>query len=242
MHAHPLPWEHRGFFKTYDHAALRRGYQVYREICAACHSMNLIHWRNLVGVTHSEEEAKAMAAEYEYQDGPDDKGELFMRPGKLTDRMPVPYHNDESARVANGGALPPDLSCIARARHGEEDYIFNLLLGYSDPPAGFLIREGLHFNRYFPGGAIAMARAVYDEVVDYEDGTPNNASQIAKDVSTFLAWASYPEHDERKKMGMKAVAMSVAMLGLSIWWKRFKWSLIKSKKLAYRPSKDVRDV
>ena len=153
--------------------------------------------------------------------------------------MPAPYPNDEAARVANGGALPPDMSCIARARHGEEDYIFNLLMGYSEPPPGLSIRSGLHFNRYFPGGAISMARAVYDEVVDYEDGTDNNASQIAKDVSVFLAWASYPEHDERKKMGMKAIAMSVAMLGLSIWWKRFKWSYIKSKKVAYRPSSNV---
>jgi len=242
MHAHSLPFEHKGLFKTFDHAALRRGYQVYREVCAACHSMNLIHWRNLVGVTHTEAEAKAMAAEYEYQDGPNDQGEMFMRPGRLTDPMPAPYPNDEASRVANGGALPPDMSCIARARHGEEDYIFNLLLGYSDPPPGVNVRDGLHFNRYFPGGSIAMARAIYDEVVDYEDGTPNNASQLAKDVACFLAWASYPEMDERKKMGMKTIALSATMLVLSVWWKRFKWSYIKSRKIAYKPPRNIVDV
>jgi ubiquinol-cytochrome c reductase cytochrome c1 subunit len=134
------------------------------------------------------------------------------------------------------------LSCIARARHGEEDYIFALLTGYTEPPAGLNIREGLHFNRYFPGGAISMPRPIYDEVVDYEDGTPNNASQLAKDVAEFLAWASYPEHDERKKMGIKALAMSGLMLGLSVYWKRFKWAHVKSKKIVYRPSRNVPDV
>ncbi|KAJ3332682.1 cytochrome c1 [Blyttiomyces sp. JEL0837] len=242
MHAHSLPFDHKSMFKSYDHAALRRGYQVYREVCAACHSMNLIHWRNLVGVTHTEAEAKAMAAEYEYQDGPDDKGEMFMRPGKLTDPMPSPYPNEEAARAANGGAYPPDLSCIARARHGEEDYIWNLLLGYTEPPPGVTLRDGLHFNRYFPGGAISMARSIYDEVVDYEDGTPNNASQIAKDISVFLAWASYPEFDERKKLGLKAIALSSVMLVLSVWWKRHKWSYVKSRKIAFKPPKSIVDV
>jgi ubiquinol-cytochrome c reductase cytochrome c1 subunit len=234
-----------------------------------------------VGVSHTEEEAKVLAAEHEYEDGPNDKGEMFKRPGKLTDVLPAPYPNEEAARAVNMGAYPPDLSCIARARHGEEvggapgsfvfpdaawwlglhssgnshphfpnaprtppthahvhqNYIFSLLLGYTEPPAGISIREGLHYNPYFPGGAISMARAVYDEVVDYEDGTPNNASQIAKDVSTFLIWASYPEHDERKKMGIKAVAIFATLLGLSVWWKRFKWSYIKSRKIVYRPQK-----
>jgi ubiquinol-cytochrome c reductase cytochrome c1 subunit len=153
--------------------------------------------------------------------------------------MPAPYPNEEAARKANNGAYPVDLSCVARARHGEEDYIFSLLLGYSEPPPGLSIRQGLHFNRYFPGGAISMARAVYDEVVEFEDGTPNSASQIAKDVSVFLAWASYPEHDERKLMGLKALAMSGLMLGLSVWWKRFKWANLKSRKIVYKPPTNV---
>ncbi|KAI8816275.1 cytochrome C1 family-domain-containing protein [Fimicolochytrium jonesii] len=237
LHAPHYPWEHHKFYKTYDHAAIRRGFQVYKEVCSACHSMQYIHYRNLVGVSHTEEEAKALAAEYEYDDGPDDSGNMFKRPGKLTDAMPNPYPNEQAARAANGGAYPPDLSCIARARHGEEDYLFALLLGYCDPPAGITVREGLHYNPYFPGGAIAMARALYDEVVEYEDGSPNNAAQLAKDVSTFLSWASYPEHDDRKKMGLKAISLSVLMLGLTVWWKRFKWSYIKTRKVVYRPGK-----
>ena len=108
-------------------------------------------------------------------------------------------------------------------------------MGYCEPPAGVSIREGLHYNPYFPGGAISMARAIYDEVVEYEDGTPNNASQLAKDVSQFLTWASYPEFDERKKMGIKTIAVSTILLGLSVWWKRFKWSYIKSKRILYKP-------
>ncbi|KAJ3020960.1 cytochrome c1 [Thoreauomyces humboldtii] len=237
LHPPHYHWEHSKPWKTYDHAAIRRGFQVYKEVCSACHSMEYIHYRNLVGVSHTSDEAKALAEEYEYTDGPNDQGEMFQRPGKLTDAMPAPYPNEEAARAANGGALPPDLSCISRARHGEEDYIFSLLLGYVDPPAGVVVREGLHYNPYFPGGAIAMARALYDEVVEYEDGTPNNASQLAKDVSVFLSWASFPEHDERKKMGVKTIAISTILLGLSIWWKRFKWSYIKTRKIVYKPGK-----
>ncbi|TPX50695.1 hypothetical protein SeLEV6574_g00759 [Synchytrium endobioticum] len=237
LHPPHYPWDHHKLWLSYDHASLRRGYQVYREVCAACHSLERIAWRNLVGVTHTENEAKTMAAEYEYEDGPNDRGEMFMRSGKLSDYMPKPYPNEEAARAANAGAYPPDLSCIARARHGEEDYVMALLLGYYDPPAGFKLPEGKHYNPYFPGGAISMARALYDEVVDYEDGTPNNASQLAKDVSAFLAWTSYPEHDERKKMGMKTIVIASVLMGLSIWWKRFKWAYIKSRKIVFKPPK-----
>ncbi|KAJ3268680.1 cytochrome c1 [Terramyces sp. JEL0728] len=239
LHPPHFPWEFDKFYKTFDHAALRRGYQVYREICAACHSMDFIYWRNLVGVTHTEAEAKTMAEEYEYKDGPNDQGEYFMRPGKLSDPLPRPYPNDEAARVANAGALPPDLSCISRARKGNMNYLFALLLGYTEPPAGINIREGLHYNPYFPGGAIGMARSVYDEVVDYEDGTPNSASQIAKDVSEFLHWASYPENDERKRMGLKFLAVTSVLLGISIWWKRHKWSYIKSRQVVYKAPKVI---
>ncbi|KAJ3227963.1 cytochrome c1 [Clydaea vesicula] len=242
LHAPHYPFDHHGLTKTYDHSSLRRGYQVYKEVCSACHSMNLVAFRNLIGVTHTEAEVKALAGEYEYQDGPNDEGEMFTRPGKPSDYFPKPYPNEEAARKANGGALPPDLSCIARARHGEENYIFALLTGYSEPPAGVKLREGLHYNAYFPGGAISMARPIYDEQVEFEDGTPNTTSQITKDVATFLAWCSYPEHDERKRMGLKAIAMFTVLFGFSVWWKRFKWSYIKSKRILYKPSKKVDDV
>ncbi|RKO96613.1 hypothetical protein CXG81DRAFT_11306 [Caulochytrium protostelioides] len=241
---HPVhyPWDHNGAFATYDHAALRRGYQVYKDVCSACHSMSRIAWRNLIGVTHTEAEVKAMAAETTYYDGPDAEGEMHERPGKASDYFPSPYINDDAARAANAGALPPDLSCIARARHGEENYIFSLLTGYYDAPAGVTVRDGLHYNPYFPGGTIGMAQVLFDGVVDYEDGTPNTASQLARDVSTFLAWASYPEFDERKKMGMKFMIITTGLFGLSVWWKRFKWSYIKSQRLVVQPPTHIRKV
>jgi ubiquinol-cytochrome c reductase cytochrome c1 subunit len=237
LHPAAYPWAHKGFLDSFDHAAIRRGYQVYREVCAACHSLDRIAWRNLVGVSHTVDEVKAMAEEVEYEDGPNDQGEMFQRPGKLADHMPRPYPNEEAGRAANAGALPPDLSLIVKARHGGADYIFSLLTGYVDPPAGVEIREGLNYNPYFPGGAIAMARNLFDGVVEYPDGTPATASQMAKDVVTFLSWAAEPEHDERKKMGMQAVIILSTLTALSLYLKRFKWTPIKNRKLVYNPPK-----
>ncbi|KIJ55394.1 hypothetical protein M422DRAFT_57849 [Sphaerobolus stellatus SS14] len=237
LHPAHYPWSHSGLLDTFDHASIRRGYQVYREVCAACHSLDRIAWRNLVGVSHNVNEVKAMAEEVEYTDGPDDTGEMFQRPGKLSDYMPAPYPNEEAGRAGNGGALPPDLSLIVKARHGGPDYIFSLLTGYVDPPAGVEIREGLNYNPYFPGGAIAMARVLFDGVVEYEDGTPATASQMAKDVVTFLNWASEPEHDERKKIGLKAVIIFSALTAISLYVKRFKWTVIKNRKIFYDPPK-----
>ncbi|CAO3644280.1 unnamed protein product [Mucor hiemalis] len=178
-----------------------------------------------------------MAEEFEYQDGPDDNGDMFMRPGKPSDYMPPAYANEEAARAANAGALPPDLSLMTKARHGGEDYVFALLTGYVDAPGGVEVREGLNYNPYFPGGAIAMARTLFDGVVEYEDGTPATTSQMAKDVSTFLAWSAEPEHDDRKKMGMKATVILVGLTALSIYMKRFKWAPIKTRKIVYNPPK-----
>ncbi|KAI8078243.1 cytochrome C1 family-domain-containing protein [Gilbertella persicaria] len=226
LHPPSYPWPHSGPLDTFDHASIRRGYQVYREVCSACHSLDRIAWRNLIGVSHTEDEVKAMAEEFEYQDGPDDNGDMFMRPGKA-----------KAARAGNAGALPPDLSLITKARHGGEDYVFALLTGYVDPPGGVEVREGLNYNPYFPGGAIAMARVLYDGLVEYEDGTPATTSQMAKDVCTFLAWSAEPEHDERKKMGMKATVILVGLTALSIYLKRFKWAPIKSRKIVYNPPK-----
>lgn len=237
LHATSYPWVHNNPLSTFDHAAIRRGYQVYKEVCSACHSLERIAFRNLVEVSHTEDEAKALAEECEYKDGPDENGDMFDRPGKLSDYMPSPYANEEAARAANGGAYPPDLSLISKARHGGPDYLFALLTGYCEPPAGVEVREGLNYNPYFPGGAIAMARNIYDGVVEFEDGTPATASQIAKDVAVFLNWASEPEHDDRKKMGLKAVVILSAMTGLSLWIKRFKWAALKTRKVGYRPTK-----
>ncbi|ORX39211.1 cytochrome C1 family-domain-containing protein [Kockovaella imperatae] len=238
LHPTHYPWPHSGPFETYDHGSIRRGYQVYREVCSACHSLNRIAWRNLVGVSHTVDEVKAMAEEVEYTDGPNDEGEMFQRPGKLADYMPPPYPNDEAARAGNGGGLPPDLSLMIKARHGGADYIYSLLTGYVDPPAGVKLAEGMNYNPYFPGGGIAMARVLFDGLVEYDDKTPATTSQMAKDVTTFLSWAAEPEHDERKKMGMQAVIILSAMFAISIYVKKFKWAPIKNRKIVYNPPKE----
>ncbi|KAL8537540.1 hypothetical protein ACS0TY_012605 [Phlomoides rotata] len=180
------PWPHNGILSSYDHASIRRGHQVYQQVCASCHSMSLISYRDLVGVAYTEEETKAMAAEIEVVDGPNDEGEMFTRPGKLSDRFPEPYGNEQAARFANGGAYPPDLSLITKARHNGQNYVFALLTGYHDPPAGITIRDGLHYNPYFPGGAIAMPKMLNDGAVEYEDGTPATEAQVTLFFSFLL--------------------------------------------------------
>jgi ubiquinol-cytochrome c reductase cytochrome c1 subunit len=238
--AHPPhhPWNHNGLIASLDHSSVRRGYEVYKNVCAACHSMKYIAYRNLVGVTHTEAEAKAEAEQVQIRDGPDDQGNYFMRPGKLSDYFPSPYPNEEAARAANNGAYPPDLSYIVAARKGGEDYIFALLTGYFEAPAGVVLREGQYFNPYFAGGAISMAQALYNEIIEYEDGTPATQSQLAKDVSTFLKWTSEPEHDERKRMLIKAIGMFTILSVLTYYIKRHKWSSLKSRKIQFHPKSD----
>ncbi|NXT39930.1 CY1 protein, partial [Pelecanoides urinatrix] len=294
MHPPSFPWSHGGALAALDHgryragaagrgprrggagavtpfssssssSSLRRGFQVYKQVCSACHSMEYLAFRNLIGVTHTEAEAKALAEEVEVMDGPDENGEMFMRPGKISDYFPKPYPNSEAARAANNGALPPDLSYIVNARHGGEDYVFSLLTGYCDPPAGVTVREGLHYNPYFPGQAIGMAPPIYNEILEFDDGkrgpgagaapsrggagsqgaqpfppspgTPATMSQIAKDVCTFLRWAAEPEHDHRKRMGLKVLMLSGLLISLIYYMKRHKWSVLKSRKIVYRPPK-----
>ncbi|XP_043216261.1 cytochrome c1, heme protein, mitochondrial-like [Amphibalanus amphitrite] len=235
LHPQKLPWNHNGIIDSLDHASVRRGYEVYKQVCAACHSMRYVAYRNLVGVTHTEDEAKAEAEQIMVTDGPNDQGEMFQRPGKLSDYFPSPYPNDEAARAANNGALPPDLTYITSARHGGEDYLFHLLTGYCDPPAGVKLQDGQYYNPYFPGGAISMAQALYNEIIEYEDGTPATQSQLAKDVTTFLKWTAEPEHDTRKRMIIKTIMIFSVLIGISYYMKRMKWSVIKSRKLVYRP-------
>ena len=165
IHPPHLPWNHKGYMDALDHESVRRGYQVYKQVCSACHSMKYLAYRNLVDIAYTEDEAKAEAAEIQVLDGPDENGEMFERPGKLSDYFPKPYPNDSAAAAANNGAIPPDLSYIALARHGGEDYIYHLLTSYCDPPAGVELREGQHFNPYFQGGAIGMAPPLYNEVM-----------------------------------------------------------------------------
>ncbi|XP_073325135.1 cytochrome c1, heme protein, mitochondrial [Pagrus major] len=237
LHPPNYPWSHAGPLSSLDHASIRRGYQVYKQVCSACHSMEYLAFRNLVGVSHTEAEVKVLAEEVEVVDGPDESGEMFTRSGKLSDYFPKPYPNPEAARVANNGALPPDLSYIVNARHGGEDYVFSLLTGYCEPPAGVTVREGLYYNPYFPGQAIGMAPPIYNEILEYDDGTPATMSQVAKDVCTFLRWAAEPEHDQRKRMGLKLLMGSAILVPLIYYMKRHRWSVLKSRKIAYRPPK-----
>ncbi|XP_019871365.1 cytochrome c1, heme protein, mitochondrial [Aethina tumida] len=237
LHPPKNPWSHNGILSSLDHASIRRGYEVYKQVCAACHSMRFVAYRNLVGVTHTEAEAKAEAEEIQVWDGPDEAGNMFQRPGKLSDYFPSPYPNEEAARAANNGAFPPDLSYIVDARHGGEDYIFALLTGYCDAPAGVVLREGQYYNPYFPGGAISMAQALYNEAMEYSDGTPATASQLAKDVATFLKWTSEPDFDDRKRMFIKAVGIFSFLIALTYYIKRHKWSSIKTRKIEFKPRK-----
>lgn len=230
------PWSHRMPWQAFDHASIRRGHQVYNQVCAACHSLNLIAFRNLVDVCYTEEEVKEIAKEFDYPDL-DDDGYKTEREGKLTDYFPAPYENVRQARQANNGAKPPDLSLIVKARHDGENYLFALLTGYKTPPAGVTMRQGLGYNPYFPGGAIAMPQALQPGMLDYGDGTPVTISQLAKDVSTFLCWTAEPEHDDRKRAFIKVIMVS-ALLSIPLaFYKRFSWALLKTQVVRF-PTKN----
>lgn len=227
-------WFHKeGFLNAFDARSLRRGYEVYRQVCSTCHSMRFMAFRNLVGVTHTEAQAKMIAQTYEIRDGPNDQGEYFERPGKLSDIFPSPYPNEEAARAANGGAAPPDLSCIVKARHGEEDYIFSLLTGYREAPAGVNLRSGLYYNPYFPDGAIGMAPPLNEGQIEYEDGTPATVSQMAKDVTTFLSWTADPETNNRKLQLTKFISACTALVALTWAWKAHRWSVYKHRRVSW---------
>eukprot|EP00850_Spirogloea_muscicola_P009776 SM000055S18310 [mRNA] locus=s55:629258:631396:- [translate_table: standard] len=231
LHPPHYPWPHQGILSSFDHASIRRGHQVYTQVCAACHSMQLLAFRDLIGVAYTEDEVKAIASEIEVEDGPNDEGEMYTRPGKPSDRFPSPYANEQAARAANGGAYPPDLSLITKARHDGQNYVFALLTGYREPPAGVSVREGLHYNPYFPGGAIAMPKMLMDGGVEYDDGTPATESQMGKDITTFLAWAAEPEMDERKLMGLKWIFVLSLVYLTTIYYKRWKWAPLKSRRI-----------
>lgn len=233
--AHPpvFPWRHRGFFSSYDCGALRRGFQVYREVCATCHSLERIRWRELVGVTHTKEEVKDMAKDVDVLDGPNNEGEMFERPAKLFDKLPSPYMNIEQGRAANGGAYPPDLSLMVKARHEGHDYVMSLLTGYIEPPSGREMMAGLYYNPYFPGGGISMPPPLQDEGVEYPDGTVATISQQARDVAQFLNWTAEPEADERKKNASLNMFALIFMALASGYVKRYRWASLKTRKISY---------
>lgn len=229
------PWSHRWPWQSFDHASIRRGFQVYKQVCATCHSLEGVAYRHLVDVAYTEAEAKVFAAEATVIDGPDAEGEMFERTGKLSDYLPRPYANEQAARFANNGAYPPDLSLMVKARPGGDNYLFSILTGYSEPPAGVVVREGLYYNPYFPGGAMAMTPPLtMNGQVEYDDGTEATITQMAKDVTTFLAWTAEPEADERKRIGLQVV-MVLGILSIPLLYvKRLKWSVVKHRIIAFK--------
>uniref|UniRef100_A0A0N5BKY1 Cytochrome c domain-containing protein n=1 Tax=Strongyloides papillosus TaxID=174720 RepID=A0A0N5BKY1_STREA len=236
VHPYKLPWPHAGLFDTFDYASVRRGYEVYKQVCAACHSMKYLHYRQFVDTFMTEEEAKAEAAEATIHDK-DDRGQPITRPGVLNDTLPDPYPNKKAAAAANNGAAPPDLSLMSLARHGGDDYIFALLTSYFDAPAGVKVDEGKAYNPYFPGGVISMPQQLYDEGIEYKDGTFASQSQQAKDVSAFLHWAAEPYHDNRKMWALKIATLIPFLAIVLVYSKRHMWSFVKTQKFAWRTIK-----
>lgn len=247
-------WPFGGIFGTYDEAQLQRGFQVYRQNCSACHSLKRIAFRNLTGPggpNFPEDQVKALAEEYFIKAGPNDEGEMFERPGRLSDYFPPLYPNEQAARVANGGAYPPDMSLLAKARGiphadgvithiltmGQEvltgyqeagaDYIYALMTNYKEPPEDFDLQDGLYYNASYPGKQIAMAQPLYEDGIEYQDGTPATIENQAKDISAFLMWAADPHLNERKQMGWMVMIYLLITAALLYVAKRTIWSKVK---------------
>lgn len=219
-----------GVFGTFDRAAAQRGLQVYLQVCAACHSMHLLSYRNLLELGLSETEVRAIAATAEVTDGPNDEGQMFQRPARLSDRFRRPFANDAAARSANNGALPPDLSVITKARHDGPNYVYSLLTGYGqEPPADMVMGDGMNYNPYFPGGQIAMGQVLNDDQLEYADGTNATADQMARDVTTFLAWAAEPELEARRRMGIRVLIFLGIAGVLAYMVKKRIWADLKPK-------------
>ena len=219
-----VSWSFGGVFGTFDRGASQRGLQVYTEVCSVCHGLRLLYYRNLSAIGFSEAQVKEIAAAVEVTDGPDREGEMFDRPARPSDRFKSPFPNDNAARAVNNGALPPDLSLMTKARAGGADYLYSLLIGYRDEaPKGVEMSEGMSYNLYFAGHQIAMPPPLSDEQVEYADGTKATVDQMAKDVTTFLAWAAEPEMEERKRMGVKVLLFLLVLTGMLFAVKRKVW-------------------
>jgi cytochrome c1 len=241
-------WSFAGPFGTYDPAQLQRGFKVYREVCSSCHSLKLVAFRNLAdpgGPGFSEEQAATIAADYKITDGPNDQGEMFQRPGRVADHFPPPFPNDQAARAALGGALPPDMSVLAKARGYEAgfpwfivdaftqyqedgpDYIHAILIGYVDPPpAGFTLPPGGQYDTYFPGHAIGMPKPISDGQVEYTDGTPTTVDQYGRYVAAFLMWTAEPTLDARKRLGFQVMVFLIVLTGLLYFTKKRVWRAV----------------
>ena len=225
-------WTFKGLFGKFDRASLQRGYQVYTEVCAACHSMKYLSYRNLSekgGPEFSVAQAKAIAASFEVTDGPNVDGEMFQRPGKLSDKFVMPYENVKAAEAANGCAYPPDMSVLVKARGGGVDYIYSLLQGYEEAPSGITLDDGVHYNKYMYGNKIKMSAPLSDDIVEYSDGTKATVEQMSKDVTTFLMWAAEPSLEARHQMGFKAIIYLIILTILVYFSMKRIWSRVKSE-------------
>jgi ubiquinol-cytochrome c reductase cytochrome c1 subunit len=219
-------WSFYGAFGTYDRASLQRGFQIYREVCSACHSMNLLSYHDLSALGYNEAEVKAIAASVSVPDEPDDEGEIKDRPGRPSDHFKAPFANVKAAQAANNGAIPPDQSLIVRGRKGGPDYVYALMNGYVDPPAGFKVADGLYYNAAFPGHQIAMPQPLTDDRVTYADGTKATLQQEAHDIATFLAWTSDPHLEERHRLGARVIIFLAVLSGVMYGVKRKVWSKV----------------
>jgi ubiquinol-cytochrome c reductase cytochrome b/c1 subunit len=241
-------WSFSGPFGIFDQAQVQRGFKIYREVCSNCHSLKLLSFRNLTdpnGPGFTEAQAAAIASSFQVTDGPNDQGQMFQRPGKIADYFPPPFPNEQAARAALGGKLPPDMSVLALARSYEwgfpwfiidaftmyqedgPDYIHAILNGYADAPAGFTLAPGTQYNKYFPGNAIGMPKPLSDGQVDYTDGTPTTVDQYGRDVAAFLMWAAEPTLDTRKRLGFQVMIFLFVFAGLLYFTKKHIWRAVE---------------
>jgi ubiquinol-cytochrome c reductase cytochrome c1 subunit len=253
VHIDRQPWSFAGLWGRFNEAQLQRGFQVYKEVCATCHGLKHISFRNLAepgGPEFSAEGVKGLAESYRVEDGPNDQGKMFQRPGRPSDNIPSPYKNEQEARAVQNGAYPPDLSLIIKARtagentsvlatvgsmlrdipsgyqEGGADYVYALLTGYANPPADMKMAQGMNYNRAFPGHQIAMVPPLQPGQIKYEDGTQGTVEQYARDVTAFLAWAGDPKLEERKRMGFLVLIYLAMTAGLVYFAKRRLWSKV----------------
>ncbi len=225
-------WSFKGLFGKFDRGALQRGYQVYTEVCSSCHSMKYLSYRNLAekgGPEFTVDQAKAIAASFEVKDGPNADGEMFTRPGKLSDKFVMPYENVKAAQAANGGAYPPDMSVLVKARGGGANYIYSLLQGYEDPPAGVTLDDGVYYNKFMYGNKIKMANQLSNGLVEYGDGTQATVEQMSKDVTTFLMWTAEPHLEARHQMGFKVIVYLIILTILVYFSMKKIWSRIETE-------------
>jgi ubiquinol-cytochrome c reductase cytochrome c1 subunit len=225
----PVPkqkWSFEGPTGTFKQDALQRGYQVFKEVCSACHGLNRISYQKLMSIGLSKNTVKALAAEHDQPDL-NDEGQPVQRKGIISDKIHSPYPNDKAARASNNGALPPDLSLITKARADGANYVHALITGFCAAPGDTPITEGMHYNPYFPGRQIAMAAPLFEGQVNYADGTKASIDQMAEDVVTFLSWAAEPEMEQRKQMGVKVIFYLLILTIVLYLSKRKIWKNVK---------------